>query len=101
MLRSILLTSRPPLLCELNIHTLDSAATFWQYGRVVVCGRDFTGEMVSRIQEKVNAEPDLSRRQLSRLVCKWLDWRKGDGDLKEGSCRKALARLNRQKVLVL
>jgi len=68
---------------------------------VVVCGRDYTGEIISRIQTKVNAEPDLSRRQLSRQVCKWLDWRKADGGWKEGSCRKALARLNRKKVLVL
>src|SRR5437667_1196568 len=57
--------------------------------------------MISRIQAKVNAEPDLSRRQLSRQVCEWLDWRKADGGWKEGSCRKALARLNREKVLVL
>src|SRR5438445_13294024 len=57
--------------------------------------------MISRIQAKVNAEPDLSRRQLSRQVCEWLDWRKADGGWKEGSCRKALARLNRKKVLVL
>jgi len=92
---------QPPLLCKLNIHTLDSAGSFWQYWRVVVCGRDFTGEMISRIQAKVNAEPDLSRRQLSRQVCEWLDWRKADGGWKEGSCRKALAGLNRKKVLVL
>jgi len=91
----------PPLLGKLNNHTLDSAGTFWQYWRVVVCGRDFTGEMISRIQAKVNAEPDLSRRQLSRQVCEWLDWRKADGGWKEGSCRKALARLNRKNVLVL
>ena len=90
-----------PLLTRLNNHALDSAGTFWQYWRVVVCGRDFTGEMISRIQAKVNAEPDLSRRQLSRQVCEWLDWRKADGGWKEGSCRKALARLNRKKVLVL
>jgi len=67
----------------------------------VICGRNFTGEMISRIQAKVNAEPDLSRRQLSRQVCEWLDWRKADGGWKDGSCRKALAGLNRKKVLVL
>src|SRR5207247_10756887 len=57
--------------------------------------------MIARIQAKVNAEPDLSRRQLSRQVCEWLDWRKADGGWKEGSCRKALARLNRKELLVL
>src|SRR6266852_1697942 len=100
-LRAFLLMPQPPLLFKLNNHALDSAGIFWQYWRVVVCGRDFTGEMISRIQAKVNAEPDLSRRQLSRQICEWLDWRKADGGWKEGSCRKALARLNRKKVLVL
>src|SRR3989442_7189439 len=93
--------SRPPLLKRLNNHALDSAGTFWQYWHVVVCGRDFTGEMISRIQAKVNAEPDLSRRQLSRQVCEWLEWRKADGGWKEGGCRKTFARLNCKKVLVL
>src|SRR5881628_940503 len=46
---------RLPLSWRLNKHTLDSAGTFWQYWRVVVCGGDFTGEMISRIQAKVNA----------------------------------------------
>src|SRR5256885_14895288 len=93
--------ARPPLLHKLNKHTLDSAGTFWQYWRVVVGRGDFTGEIISRIQAKVNAEPDLSRRQLSRQICEWLDWREADGGWKEGSCRKALARLNRKKVLGL
>jgi hypothetical protein len=57
--------------------------------------------MISRIQSKVNAEPKLSRRQLSRQICEWLEWQKPDGGWKEGSCRKALARLNREKVLIL
>ena len=68
---------------------------------MVVCGRNFTGEMISRIQAKVNAEPDLSRCQLSRQVCEWMDWRKAGGGWKEGSSRKALARMNRDKVLIL
>ena len=68
---------------------------------MVVCGKDFTGEMISRIQAKVNAEPDLSRRQLSRQICEWMDWRKADGGWKEGSCRTALARMNRKRVLIL
>lgn len=68
---------------------------------MVVCGKDFTSEMIARIQRKVNAEPDLSRRQLSRQICEWMEWRKADGGWKEGSCRKALARMSRQKVLNL
>jgi hypothetical protein len=68
---------------------------------MVVCGREFTSEIISRIQAKVNAEPELSRRQLSRLVCQWIDWRSANGRWQEGGCRKALANLNRRKVLVL
>ena len=68
---------------------------------MVVCGKDFTSEMISRIQAKVNAEPELSRRKLSRQICEWMDWRKTDGGWKEGSCRKALAQMNRKRVLIL
>ena len=68
---------------------------------MVVCGRHFGNEMLSRIQAAVNAESSLSRRQLSRRVCQWLDWRSPNGRWQEMSCRKALAKLNRLGVLVL
>src|SRR5262249_54016279 len=68
---------------------------------MVVCGRNFSSEMIRRIQERVNAEPDLSRRKLARQVCEWLEWRTSKGGFQEGSCRKALAILGRRKVLKL
>jgi hypothetical protein len=68
---------------------------------MVVCGRYFSKEMIRRIQERVNAEPDQSRRQLARHVCEWLEWRTSKGGLQEGSCRKALAIMGRGKVLEL
>lgn len=68
---------------------------------MVVCGRHFGHDVISRIQATVNAEPSLSRRQLSRQVCEWLDWRSPNGSLQQMSCRKALAKLNRQGVLAL
>src|SRR2546425_11998909 len=68
---------------------------------MVVCGRQFSSDMISRIQATVNGEASLSRRKLSRQVCDWLDWRSPSGRLQEMSCRKALAELNRRKVLVL
>lgn len=46
-------------------------------------------------------EPSLSRRQLSRRVCQWLDWRAPNGRFQDMSCRKALARLSRQSILDL
>ena len=68
---------------------------------MVVCGRQFSGETISRIQAAVNGDDSLSRRKLSRHVCEWLDWRSPSGRLQEMSCRKALAELHRRRVLIL
>lgn len=68
---------------------------------MVVCGREFSREMISRIQAKVDEEQHLSRRKLSRQVCEWLDWRSRNGRWQEGGCRKALAELNRRQLLRL
>jgi hypothetical protein len=46
-------------------------------------------------------EPAISRLELSRRVCQWLDWRSPSGRLQDMSCRKALAQLNRRGVLEL
>ena len=46
-------------------------------------------------------EPAISRLELSRRVCRWLDWRSPSGRLQDMSCRKALAQLNRRGVLDL
>ena len=45
------------------------------------------------------AEPQISRRSLSRRVCRWLDWRSNNGEWQEGGCRKALVELERRQVL--
>ncbi len=49
----------------------------------------------------VAAEPDISRRKLSRQVCNHLDWRSTDGRTKDMSCRKALLTLERRGLLTL
>ena len=46
-------------------------------------------------------EPAISMLDLSRRVCQWLDWRSPSGRLQDMSCRKTLARLNRQGILHL
>ena len=66
-----------------------------------VCGQHFTMPILERIQETVIIDPLISRRELSRQVCQWLDWRYPDGRLKDMSCRKALVELNRKGVLDL
>lgn len=57
--------------------------------------------MLDQIQDTVKIEPRISRRELSRRICQWLDWRSPNGRLQDMSCRKALAELNRRGVLDL
>ncbi len=66
-----------------------------------VCGQHFPRSVLDRIQETVRTEPSISRLELSRQVCEWLNWRSPSGRLQEMSCRKALAKLNQRGVLDL
>lgn len=66
-----------------------------------VCGQHFSEDIIARIHDTVRAEPSISRRDLSRRLCQWLDWRSPNGRLQDMSCRKALAKLNSRKVLTL
>jgi hypothetical protein len=66
-----------------------------------ICGQEFSLSILDRIREAVTAEPQISRRTLSRRVCQWLDWRSPSGEWQEGGCRKALAELDRRDVLEL
>jgi len=66
-----------------------------------VCGQHFSQFMLDRIQETVRTEPSISRLELSRRVCEWLNWRSPNGRLQDMSCRKALAKLNQRGVMDL
>ena len=66
-----------------------------------ICGQEFSPSILEQIQEAVTAEPEISRRSLSRRVCQWLDWRSDSGEWQEGGCRRALAELDRRRVLDL
>lgn len=68
---------------------------------MVVCGQEFSAQLLERINALMAEQPLLSRRGLSRQVCEWLNWRGPDGRLKQMSCRVALLRLNRRGVLDL
>lgn len=61
-----------------------------------VIEQKFTSERLAQIQETIAAKPDISRRELARQVCEWLDWRSASGKLQEMSCRKALLELHQQ-----
>lgn len=62
---------------------------------------EFTEELMTRIAETIEAEPTISRRQLSQRICGWMNWRSPNGKLREVSCRKALLELHRRKLIVL
>lgn len=68
---------------------------------VTIGERSFTPEILARINQTVQAQPDISRRQLSRRVCEWLGWRNASGRLQEMSCRKRLLALHRSGALQL
>ena len=60
---------------------------------MVVCGQEFTPELLGRISGLLLEQPQLSRRALSLRVCEWLNWRAPDGRLKQMSCRVSLCKL--------
>lgn len=66
-----------------------------------VCGQHFSQSVLDRIQETVDSEPSLSRLELSRRVCQWLNWRSPNGRLQDMSCRKALNTLQRRGIVDL
>lgn len=68
---------------------------------MVICGQHFSRHTLNRIQETLTCEPSISQMELSRRVCQWLDWRSPNGHLKDMSCRKALAKLERQGIFNL
>jgi Domain of unknown function (DUF4338)/Transposase DNA-binding/Transposase Tn5 dimerisation domain len=68
---------------------------------VEVCGQTFSTETIRRIQEAIDRESGLSRSQLSRQVCQWLDWRTKKGKVKQVSCRLALLKLERKDLIRL
>jgi hypothetical protein len=68
---------------------------------MVICGQNFSEEVIGKIQAMVESEPTISRRTLSLRVCQWLEWRGHNGKLKEMSCRVALLKLHRQGIVKL
>ncbi|WP_218188145.1 hypothetical protein [Desulfosarcina cetonica] len=48
------------------------------------CGREFSAEEVSLIQEVVDTCGGVSRNELAKTVCELLDWKRPNGGLKAG-----------------
>ncbi len=68
---------------------------------MLVSGQDFNDEKIREIQAMVEANPTMSRQDLSLQVCRQLDWKSPNGKLKEMSCRVALLKLQRRGKLKL
>jgi hypothetical protein len=68
---------------------------------VAVEGREFCAEVMERIRQTVEERADLSRAELSRLVCEWMNWRQPNGAWAAMSCRVALGKLARRQAVDL
>ena len=68
---------------------------------MLIAGRDFSEEILTRIRSRVEGDPSLTRTALSREVCGWLGWQGVDGQPKDMSCRVALLKLARRGVIAL
>lgn len=66
-----------------------------------ISGLEFSDELVGRIQQVVQSEPEVSRSALSRRICEWQGWRSANGQLRQMSCRVALLKLERQNAIRL
>lgn len=65
------------------------------------CGRLFTVQDVSLIQEVVSTCKGISRMEMANTVCELLEWKRAGGGLKARECRDLLERLESQGVLTL
>src|SRR5258708_29862375 len=69
---------------------------------MLVAGHEVTEETIERIRRRVREDDgSLTRTELSREVCEWVDWRGADGRVKDMNCRVALLRLERRGVIEL
>ncbi len=58
-------------------------------------GHYFDEALIKRINAYVREKGEVSTREVSQEVCRWLKWVDSRGRLQEGSCRKALYELER------
>lgn len=65
------------------------------------CGREFTAEEVSLIQEVVQSCGGISRTELAHTVCELLDWKRATGRLKARECMDLLEALETKGLLSL
>ena len=77
----------------MNTHLIDPPYRY--------CGRAFSPEQIERIRQLIADHPPWNRAKLSRAVCELLQWRRGDGRVKDMSCRVAMLRMDRDGLIRL
>lgn len=65
------------------------------------CGRDFSSQELKQIGQFIEDNPGFHRAELSRQVCRMLQWIKPDGELKQMSCRVAMLRMHENGLIQL
>jgi Domain of unknown function (DUF4338) len=65
------------------------------------CGREFSPADLQAVVRTIEANPEVKRTPLSRLVCEQLNWRRPDGRLSEMSCRVAMLRMQADGLITL
>lgn len=65
------------------------------------CGREFTGEEISLIQEVVASCGGINRHELANTVCELLEWKRPTERLKARECSDLLELLESKGVLIL
>ena len=64
-------------------------------------GRDICGDDATFIRELIASHPEMSRRALSRELCRAWDWRQENGALKDMVCRGLMLALHRAEHIEL
>jgi hypothetical protein len=65
------------------------------------CGKDFSIPDLEKIRTLIEFHSDKNRLFLSKAVCEVFNWRKPNGELKDMSCRVAMLRMERDKLIDL
>ena len=67
----------------------------------VYCGRSISPDDFALIRTLISQDPNLTRAALSRKLCVLWQWLKPNGELKDMTCRVALARMQADGLIVL
>jgi hypothetical protein len=65
------------------------------------CGREFSADDIQAIERLMQQDPSLQRSALSRKLCELWGWTRPNGQLKDMTCRVALARMQADGLITL